>query len=193
MHLMALHQHGSSNPLGITGNVDRLAMHPYFTFKDLVTIFAFFFVFSYFVFFSPNTMGHPDNYIMGNPMQTPASIVPEWYLLPFYAILRSIPDKLGGVIAMVGAILILLILPLTERNIVRGNAFRILSKLLYGFFICNFILLGILGQEHVEAPFIVLGQISTCLYFLFFIFFLPLLTSIENIFSDLVINHNEKV
>ena len=94
---------------------------------------------------------------------------------------------------MIAAILILLILPISERNLVRGNAFRILSKFLYGFFLCNFVLLGILGQEHVEAPFIVLGQISTALYFLFFILFLPLLSSIENIFSDLVINHNEKV
>ena len=110
MHFMALHIHGSSNPVGISGNMDRIPMHSYFVFKDLVTVFVFIIIFSLFVFFSPNTMGHSDNYIPGNPMVTPPSIVPEWYLLPFYAILRSIPDKLGGVIAMFGALLILLIL-----------------------------------------------------------------------------------
>lgn len=131
MHLMALHVHGSSNPVGITGNIDRLPMHPYFIFKDLITVFVFLLIFSLFVFYSPNTLGHPDNYIPGNPMVTPPSIVPEWYLLPFYAILRSIPDKLGGVIAMFGAILILLSLPYTDRSIIRGNSFKVLSKLAF--------------------------------------------------------------
>ncbi len=91
------------------GNMDRIPMHSYFIFKDLITVFVFIFIFSLFVYFSPNTLGHSDNYIPGNPMVTPASIVPEWYLLPFYAILRSIPDKLGGVIAMFASLLILLV------------------------------------------------------------------------------------
>ncbi len=94
MHMLSLHEHGSSNPLGLTGNTDRLPMHPYFTFKDLVTIFLFLLSLSIFLFYMPNALGHSDNYIPANPMQTPASIVPEWYLLPFYAILRSIPNKL---------------------------------------------------------------------------------------------------
>ncbi|MCL6362632.1 cytochrome b, partial [Pectobacterium polaris] len=101
MHMIALHESGSNNPVGVTGNLDRLAMHPYFIFKDLVTIVAFFLVLSLFVFYAPNVLGHSDNYIPANPMQTPASIVPEWYLLPFYAILRSIPNKLLGVLAMI--------------------------------------------------------------------------------------------
>lgn len=181
MHLMALHVHGSSNPVGISGNMDRIAMHPYFIFKDLVTVFVFILFFSLFVFFSPNTLGHADNYIPGNPMVTPASIVPEWYLLPFYAILRSIPDKLGGVIAMFAAILILLILPITDRSVVRGNTFKVLSKLSFYLFVFNFILLGNLGQLHVEVPFIELGQYATAFYFSYYIIFVPVISSIENV------------
>lgn len=124
---------------------------------------------------------HPDNYIEANPMVTPVSIVPEFYLLPFYAILRSIPDKLGGVIAMVAAILILMVLPITDKSVVRGNAFRIISKFAYGFFICNFLLLGALGGQHIEVPFIALGQISTVLYFSYFLIQVPLISMLENI------------
>ncbi|AOW08013.1 apocytochrome b (mitochondrion) [Yarrowia lipolytica] len=182
LHLIALHTAGSSNPLGITSNVDKLSMHPYYSFKDLITVFAFLLMFTLFVFFSPDKLGHPDNYIPANPMVTPASIVPEWYLLPFYAILRAIPDKLGGVIAMVAAILILLILPIVDRSIIRGNAFKPISKLLFGFFICNFLLLGVLGQVHIEPPFIVLGQICTIFYFSYFLILLPMVSTIENIF-----------
>ena len=108
MHLLTLHEHGSSNPLGVSGNADRLPFHPYFTFKDLVTIFAALLAIMLVVAFAPNALGHSDNYIPANPMQTPPSIVPEWYLLPFYAILRSIPNKLLGVIAMFASLLILL-------------------------------------------------------------------------------------
>lgn len=181
MHFMALHIHGSSNPIGITGNMDRIPMHSYYIFKDLITVFIFLFVFSLFVFFSPNTLGHSDNYIPGNPMVTPASIVPEWYLLPFYAILRSIPDKLGGVVAMFGALLILLILPITDRSIIRGNTFKVLSKLSFFIFIFNFFLLGNLGQLHVEVPFIELGQYATAYYFSYFIILVPVISSLENI------------
>lgn len=165
LHLIALHVHGSSNPIGITGNMDRLSMHPYFIFKDAITIFVFLILFCFFVFFSPNTLGHPDNYIPGNPLVTPASIVPEWYLLPFYAILRSIPDKLGGVLAMFGALLILLILPITDRSLYRGLAFKPISKFFFWLFVFNFILLGNLGQLHVEVPFIQLGVNCTFFYF----------------------------
>ncbi|ULM64033.1 apocytochrome b (mitochondrion) [Candida margitis] len=181
MHLMALHVNGSSNPLGITGNVDRLPMHPYFIFKDLVTVFVFLLIFSLFVFYSPNTLGHPDNYIPGNPLVTPPSIVPEWYLLPFYAILRSIPDKLGGVIAMFGAILILLTLPYTDRSFIRGNSFKVLSKFMFFLFLFNFILLGNLGQLHVEVPYIELGQYATAFYFAYYLLIVPAISSAENI------------
>lgn len=181
MHLMALHVNGSSNPIGITGNMDRIPMSSYFLFKDLITVFVFLIFFSLFVFFSPNTLGHADNYIPGNPMVTPPSIVPEWYLLPFYAILRSIPDKLFGVIAMFGAILILLLLPVVDRSIIRGNTFKLLSKTFFYLFIFNFILLGNIGQLHVEVPFIELGQYATIFYFSYFIVIVPVISSIENI------------
>lgn len=185
MHLMALHVNGSSNPLGVTGNVDRVGMHPYFIFKDLITVVVYLLFFSAFVFFSPNGFGEPDNYIEANPMSTPASIVPEWYLLPFYAILRSIPDKLLGVIAMFGALVILLILPVTDRSLVRGFAFKPLSKLFYWLFLCNFALLMNLGQLHVEVPYIFLGQVCTGLYFAYFLVIMPAISSLENILLTL--------
>ncbi|CAH6724013.1 cytochrome b (mitochondrion) [[Candida] jaroonii] len=180
MHLMAMHAHGSSNPLGMTGNVDRLPFHNYYMFKDLVTVFMFLMVFSLFVFFSPNTMGHPDNYMPGNPMVTPASMVPEWYLLPFYAMLRSMPDKLGGVMAMFGALLMLLVLPLTDKSMMRGNSFKMMSKFFYFLFMFNFFLLGHLGELHMEVPFMLLGQLSTAFYFSYFMMIMPVMSYLEN-------------
>nr|YP_009298331.1 cytochrome b [Saccharomyces kudriavzevii]AOM68295.1 cytochrome b [Saccharomyces kudriavzevii]AOT85202.1 Cobp [Saccharomyces kudriavzevii] len=181
MHLMALHIHGSSNPLGITGNLDRIPMHSYFIFKDLVTVFLFMLILALFVFYSPNTLGHPDNYIPGNPLVTPASIVPEWYLLPFYAILRSIPDKLLGVITMFAAILVLLVLPFTDRSVVRGNTFKVLSKFFFFIFVFNFVLLGQIGACHVEVPYVLMGQIATFIYFAYFLIITPIISTIENV------------
>jgi ubiquinol-cytochrome c reductase cytochrome b subunit len=181
LHLIVLHDNGgSNNPTGLSGNYDRLPMAPYYLFKDLITIFLFFFVLSAFVFFFPNFLGDSENYVMANPMQTPPAIVPEWYLLPFYAILRSIPNKLLGVIAMFAALLSLLILPIADIGKTRGMQFRPLIKLSFFFFVANFVLLGILGAKHVEYPYIELGQISTAFYFGFFIAFLPLLSYLEN-------------
>ena len=160
-------------------------MHPYFTFKDLVTIFFFFLVLSVMVFYYPNFLGHSDNYIPANPMQTPASIVPEWYLLPFYAILRSIPNKLLGVIAMFSAILIILVLPITDLSRNRGIQFRPLSKIAFYVFVANFLILMQLGAKHVESPFIEFGQISTVLYFSYFVVIVPFVTYIENTLIDL--------
>ena len=181
MHLIALHDTaGSSNPLGVSGNYDRLAFAPYFIFKDLVTIFLFILVLSIFVFFMPNVLGDSENYVMANPMQTPPAIVPEWYLLPFYAILRSIPNKLLGVIAMFAAILILLTLPFTDLSRTRGAQFKPLSKIIFYVFVANFLMLMVLGAKHVESPFIELGQISTVIYFLYFLFLVPQVTLFEN-------------
>ena len=184
MHFMALHIHGSSNPVGISGNMDRIPMHSYFVFKDLVTVFVFIIIFSLFVFFSPNTMGHSDNYIPGNPMVTPPSIVPEWYLLPFYAILRSITNKLLGVIAMFAAILILLVMPFTDLGRSRGLQFRPLSKIAFFIFVANFLILMQIGAKHVETPFIEFGQISTVLYFSHFLIIVPLVSLLENTLVD---------
>jgi len=189
MHLIALHESaGSGNPLGVSGNYDRLPFAPYFIFKDLITIFLFIVVLSVFVFFMPNLLGDSDNYIMANPMQTPPAIVPEWYLLPFYAILRSIPNKLLGVIAMFSAILILLIMPFTDLGRSRGLQFRPLSKIAFFVFVANFLILMQLGAKHVESPFIEFGQISTVLYFSHFLIIVPLVSLLENSLIDLHTN-----
>jgi len=189
-HLMALHTHGSNNPNGISSNGDRIAMHPYFTFKDLVTIFAFLLALSVIVFFYPNLLGHSDNYIPANPMSTPPSIVPEWYLLPFYAILRSIPNKLLGVIAMFGSLLILLILPLTDLSRIRGSQFRPAMKLAHWFFIVNFLILMWIGSQHPESPFVEVGQIATTFYFAWFLIIVPIIGIAENTLMDLATDNN---
>ena len=192
MHLIALHDSsGSSNPLGVSGNYDRLPFHPYYIFKDLITIFLFIIVLSIFVFFMPNVLGDSENYVMANPMQTPPAIVPEWYLLPFYAILRSIPNKLLGVIAMFAAILALLIMPFTDLSKLRGNQFRPLSKIVFFVFVANFLILMQLGAKHVESPFIEFGQISTVLYFAHFLIIVPFVTLLENSLIDLSLSENK--
>lgn len=191
MHLIVLHDTaGSGNPLGVSGNYERIPFAPYFIFKDLITIFVFIFVLSLFVFFMPNVLGDSENYVVANPMQTPAAIVPEWYLLPFYAILRSIPNKLLGVIAMFAAILILLLLPITDVSRSRGMQFRPLSKIAFYIFIANFLILMQLGAKHVESPFIEFGQISTVFYFLYFTIIMYSVTLIENSFIDVVLGTN---
>lgn len=189
MHLIALHDTaGSSNPLGVSGNYDRLPFAPYFLFKDLITIFIFIFVLSLFVFFMPNVLGDSENYIMANPMQTPPAIVPEWYLLPFYAILRSIPNKLLGVIAMFSALLVIMLLPVADLGRSKGLQFRPLNKIAFYIFVANFLVLMQLGAKHVESPFIEFGQISTVLYFAHFIVIVPALSIIENTLIDINFN-----
>jgi len=186
MHVIALHDTaGSSNPLGISGNYDRLPFAPYFLFKDLITIFIFILVLSIFVFFMPNYLGDSENYVVANPMATPAAIVPEWYLLPFYAILRSIPSKLLGVVAMFSAILIIISLAFTDLGKLKGLAFRPLSQIAFWVFVANFIILMILGAKHVESPFIELGQVSTVLYFSHFIIIVPLFSILENLLMEI--------
>jgi ubiquinol-cytochrome c reductase cytochrome b subunit len=192
MHLIALHDTvGSNNPLGISNNYDRLPFSPYYVFKDLVTIFLFFLILSIFVFFMPNILGDSENYVMANPMQTPPAIVPEWYLLPFYAILRSIPNKLLGVIAMFSALLILLIMPITDLSKLRGVQFKPFSKIAFFIFVANFLILMQLGAKHVESPFIELGQISTIFYFSHFLIIMPILSLIENSLIELIIIKNK--
>ena len=192
MHLIALHDSaGSGNPLGVSGNYDRLPFAPYFIFKDLITIFIFILVLSMFVFFMPNLLGDSENYVMANPMQTPPAIVPEWYLLPFYAILRSIPNKLLGVIAMFSAILILLVMPFTDLSRSRGIQFKPLSKAAFFIFVGNFLILMELGAKHVESPFIEFGQICTVLYFAHFLIIVPLISLLENSLIELASKENE--
>ena len=187
MHLNLLHTAGSNNPLGINTNVDTIPFYPYFYVKDLFSFLVLVFVFAFFVFFFPNALGHADNYIMANPMVTPPHIVPEWYFLPFYAILRSIPNKLGGVIGMISAILVLLALPLLNTSNIRSSKFRPLFSLSYWFFAFNFLILGWIGQQPVEDPYIALGMWSTFFYFFFILILVPTLGLIE---SFLIKNKN---
>ena len=170
MHIWALHQHGSNNPLGINVKTpqDTIPFHPYYTVKDLFGFGIFFIVFAWFVFFSPNSLGHPDNYIPANPMVTPAHIVPEWYFLPFYAILRAIPDKLGGVLAMGAAIGILFALPWIDRSKVRSATFRPTYRKMFWVFLANTVLLGYIGGKPAEGNYIIIGQFATLVYFGFF-------------------------
>lgn len=180
VHLSLLHKDGSNNPLGINNTVDTVPFYPYFYVKDLFSFFVFAFVFAIFVFFYPNVLGHPDNYIPANPMSTPAHIVPEWYFLPFYAILRSIPDKLGGVVAMISAILVLLLLPITNTSNIRSGKFRPLFAFSYWFLVSDFIILGWIGQKPVESPYIEIGMGATIFYFAYLLFIIPALGKLEN-------------
>ena len=171
VHLWALHHHGSNNPLGIDrkGPQDSIPFHPYYTVKDLYGLGVFGTIFALVLFFAPNYMGHPDNYIPANPLVTPAHIVPEWYFLPFYAILRAIPDKLFGVIAMFASLLILFVLPWLDTSKVRSARFRPVYKMLFWAFFIDCIILGYLGGKPPEGIFIVAGRMATAFYFLFFL------------------------
>jgi len=180
VHLSLLHKDGSNNPLGINTNVELIPFYPYFYVKDLFAFFIFFIIFSLFVFFAPNVLGHSDNYILANSLVTPPHIVPEWYFLPFYAILRSIPDKLGGVVAMISAIFTLLFLPYINTSLVRSSKFRPIFSVLYWFLVADFILLGWIGQKPVEDPYINIGLFCTILYFLILLVFLPIVGLLEN-------------
>jgi ubiquinol-cytochrome c reductase cytochrome b/c1 subunit len=199
LHIWALHQHGSNNPLGIDvkGPQDTIPFHPYYTAKDFFGFGVFAIIFGWFIFFSPNSLGHPDNYIPANPMVTPPHIVPEWYFLPFYAILRAVPDigllfntwfngwlgikspvledivfisaKLAGVLAMFGSILILFLLPWIDRSPVRSAAFRPTYRILFWIFVIDCVVLGYVGAKPAEGIYIAIGRIATAVYFGFFV------------------------
>ena len=179
IHLILLHEVGSNNPLGITLKTENIPFYPYFYTKDLFGLIILFLIFFIFVFYYPNTLGHPDNYIEANPMKTPLHIVPEWYFLPFYAILRSIPDKIGGVIAMFGSLIILLTIPFSNSSEIRSTAFRPVFKVCYWLLVIAFLLLGWVGQCPVEYPYTEIGVISMIYYFLFFLIIIPFLGNLE--------------
>jgi quinol-cytochrome oxidoreductase complex cytochrome b subunit len=182
LHLILLHTHKSNNPLGVDLSKDTIPFYPYYIVKDVYGVVLFLIFFSLFLFFLPNVLGHPDNYIAANPMVTPAHIVPEWYFLPFYAILRAIPDKLMGVIALLLAILSLLALPYLARPEVRSGNFRPLSHLLFWFMLFNCLILGWLGSKPVEHPYVLLSQLSTLFYFAYFFILLPGVIALERFF-----------
>jgi ubiquinol-cytochrome c reductase cytochrome b/c1 subunit len=181
VHLVFLHEYGSNNPLGVTFKIDEIPFTPYLTLKDGYTLIVFFIFFSFFIFFMPNLLGHSDNYIPANPMVTPAHIVPEWYFLPFYAILRSVPNKLGGVLLMLLAILGLLLLPFLGRSEIRSGMFRPVYKFFFWFFVIDCFLLGWVGASPVRYPFLELGQFCTMYYFIYLIIIIPLVVMVEKI------------
>jgi ubiquinol-cytochrome c reductase cytochrome b subunit len=181
IHLSLLHNVGSGNPLGVTKSMTSISFYPYFYVKDMLAFFYLLFFLFVFVIFYPGTLGHPDNYIPANPLVTPAHIVPEWYFLPFYAILRSIPNKLGGVLAMVGAIILLALLPFLTQSNIRSGKFRFLYKYAFWSLFGDFLLLGWLGQKPVEDPYISLGLLATLYYMGFLVILFPCIEYYENL------------
>lgn len=181
VHVIALHRFGSGNPSGVeVKNQDEtIPIYPYYIYKDCITFGLFFLVMFGFVFYAPNYLGHPDNYIPANPMVTPAHIVPEWYFLPFYAMLRAVPSKLVGVIVMFFSMISWFGLPFLDKSPVKSGRYRPMFKVFFWLFIADFIFLGWLGSQEVREPFITLSRLSTAYYFAYFFVVLPLLSKYE--------------
>jgi len=181
LHIWALHVAGNNNPTGVSvkSSKDTVPFHPYITMKDLFALAVFLILYGYFVFYIPNYLGHPDNYIPADPLVTPAHIVPEWYLLPFYAILRAVPDKLGGVILMFGSLLVLFVVPWLDTSKVRSATYRPLYKWAFWGFVVTCIALGWLGAQPAEGVYVILARIFTLYYFAFFLVLMPVLGLIE--------------
>ncbi len=189
LHLLLLHTIGSSNVTGIVHMPDKIAFYPYFYVKDYFSFFSVVCIYVFFIFYFPDILGHSDNYIEANALVTPSHIVPEWYFLPFYAILRSIPNKLGGVIAMVLSLVIYFFLPFIYRQFrCAYAASRRLYQLGVFLFFINFALLGVLGSCPVESPYIEVAQFSVFFYFIFFSFFLLIYSEYSNMVSKIFIN-----
>jgi ubiquinol-cytochrome c reductase cytochrome b subunit len=181
LDIWALHVPGNNNPLGISvkSKQDLVPFHPYYTAKDTFGLLVFVIVLAWFVFFVPNFLGHPDNYIPADPLKTPAHIVPEWYFLPFYAILRAIPSKLGGVIALASSILVLFLVPWLDTSKVRAATFRPLYRQFFWVLVIVGIGLGYLGSQPPEGIYVIAARILTAYYFIHFLIIMPLLGLIE--------------
>nr|AFX69309.1 cytochrome b [Pseudoxiphophorus jonesii]AFX69358.1 cytochrome b [Pseudoxiphophorus jonesii]AFX69360.1 cytochrome b [Pseudoxiphophorus jonesii]AFX69371.1 cytochrome b [Pseudoxiphophorus jonesii]AFX69372.1 cytochrome b [Pseudoxiphophorus jonesii] len=180
VHLVFLHETGSNNPIGLNSNTDKISFHPYFSYKDLL---GFVFLLTMLVIlslFSPNLLGDPENFTPANPLVTPPHIKPEWYFLFAYAILRSIPNKLGGVLALLASILVLMVVPFLHTSKQRSLTFRPLTQFLFWLLIADVLILTWIGGMPVEHPFIIIGQIASLLYFSLFLFFTPIAAWIEN-------------
>nr|WJJ70134.1 cytochrome b [Praya sp.] len=180
IHIIFLHTTGSNTSIGLNINSDKVPFHIYFTIKDVYGIILLIIILFNLTFYSPNLLGDPENFIKSNSLVTPIHIMPEWYFLFAYAILRAIPNKLGGVICLFLCILVLFLVPFLHTSWIRSLSFRPIGKIFYWFFISNFILLTWIGSKPVEEPFIFIGQISSIFYFLYFLFFMPLLGLLEN-------------
>jgi ubiquinol-cytochrome c reductase cytochrome b/c1 subunit len=182
LHLLLLHEVGSNNPTGLPADHDKSTFTPYYTIKDLYGVIIFLIFFSFFIFFAPNKLGHPDNYLPASPLVTPPHIVPEWYFLPYYAILRSIPDKMLGVFAMLASILTLFIVPVLLKPEIRSMQFRPFSRYLFWVFVIDCLLLGYIGGKPVQYPYLEIGQVATIFYFFYFFIIYPFVIFMEKWF-----------
>jgi quinol-cytochrome oxidoreductase complex cytochrome b subunit len=180
IHLALLHKEGSNSPIGSDTGVDDIPFYPYFFSKDLFAFFCFMFFFSIFIFYFPNVLNHPDNCIPADPYKTPAHVVPEWYFLPFYAILRSIPHKAGGISAMGGSIIVLFLIPFINSSEIRNTTYRPLFKIFYWLFVADYAVLLWLGQKPVKDTYVIAGQLATMYYFFFFLICVPVIGKIES-------------